>query len=111
MSERVDCVYFQSLPVSDKQLDKHYDEVVKCRKLWRAVIDLMVEDVLNEPRNKDEVEWKRHAEFWLSGGVMYDAKTEGFADVCDLAGFAPDWVQDRIKYFVEHGTTDTPVSI
>ena len=111
MSERIQCLYFQRLPVADKQIDEHYLEVLACRKLWRALIDIMVEDILNPAKTSEDKDIQTAAQFWFKGGVMYDAKEEGFEAVCDLAGLNQHWVRQRINEFIVMGKPDAPVSV
>ena len=84
--------FFEDIPITDQSLDDSYEEVLACRRLWRAVLDQMVEDLCGEDGPS-----KKEAQFWFTGGTMYNAISPGFDDVCDLAGLDVEWVRERIS--------------
>lgn len=104
--------YFVSLPIADRRIDEHYEEVVRHRMLWRAVIDQVVDDLRTTDFTKDrkgntipltgnkllEVQRARkHAELWVNGHRPFYAPCASIEDVCDLAGLDRSWVARRVK--------------
>jgi hypothetical protein len=66
-----------------------------------VVIDQIVEDLINPPRNREEVEAQKAARFWLDGNTMYDANSPGFDDVADLALIPAYMLRRKINDFLE----------
>ncbi len=93
---RVSITFFGSLPAPSVN-----EETRACVRMWRAVIDQSAEDLINEPRNREEEEAQKAAVYWLDRGVFYDASGEGFEDVCDLAYLPTGLVERKIRAFVE----------
>lgn len=62
------------------------------QKLWRAVVTLALEDVLNASQGRTEAVLKANSHDWFVGN------SKDFQDVCFNAGLDPDWVRDR--YFL-----------
>ena len=60
MIDRARFTYFRGLPAPNVS-----EETGNCVLLWRVVIDQIVEDLINEPRNREEVEAQKAARFWL----------------------------------------------
>ena len=91
MSERLKVSLFRDIPVTGGEQARN------CCTLWRAVLDQMLEDLLNEPRNDEEHDDMIAAQFWLENKKMYNAMTPGFDDVCDLANLPPEFVRDKME--------------
>lgn len=88
---RVEVDYFKTIPVAGMSED---DQAMV--KMWRALIDLMVEDMINPATTKAQHSDKEAAEFWYTRQALWDASTPGFDDVCDLAFLPIDWTHQRI---------------
>lgn len=66
-------------------------------KLWRAVITLAVEDVLNRSQSRNESVLKAEAHDWfVSGGEDFDI-------VCFNAELDPDFIRDRYLRALDTG--------
>ena len=62
------------------------------QKLWRAVLCQILYDALSDFENKCiSKNEKESAERWLT------FKTKDFVDVCENAGFDPDYIQQKTK--------------
>jgi len=72
-------------------------EVTPETKLWRAVITLAVEDVLNRSQSRNESVMKAEAHDWFVGGG------EDFDLVCFNAELDPDFVRDRYLRALDTG--------
>lgn len=72
-------------------------EVKPETKLWRAVITLAVEDVLNKSQGRNESVIKAEAHDWFIGGG------EDFDIVCFNAELDPDFVRDRYLRALDTG--------
>ena len=82
-----------------------HDDVVGMRLMWRAFLDRMVDDLRIFDPEGDEPLIIESATSWYRGLRFYDATSSGFIATCDLAGFEPGWVRDRMdKIFA--GTLD-----
>ena len=68
----------------------HGDEEVVINAVFRAVILQHIQDYKNKARKPCERVWKREAEYWL----FHD--NVGFREVCELAGWSPEWVRRNI---------------
>ena len=88
--EKIQVEFFRNMPYRHME-----EEALKSCKMWRALLDTMAEDIINNPDNDEEEVLRAHAQYWLSGGIMYDAISDGFSDVCDMADFPPDWVREK----------------
>jgi hypothetical protein len=74
------------------------DETVpKEQKLWRAVVTLALEDVLNASQGRTEAVLKAESHDWFVGN------TQDFQNVCFNAGLDPDWVRDRYLLALDTG--------
>ena len=75
-------------------------------RLWRGIIDVMVEDLINEPRTPEEIQNRASAEAWLLNKKMFDAQEPGFAQVCDNADLNPHRVRKIIDVLIEKSPHD-----
>lgn len=73
------------------------NEVPQEVKLWRAVITLALEDVLNTSQGRNESVVKAEAHDWFVNG------SEDFHKVCFNAGLDGDWVRDRYLRALDTG--------
>ena len=73
-----------------------HDDVIGMRRLWRAFLDRMVDDLRIFDPEGDEPLIIDSAQSWFRGLRFYDASSSGFIASCDLAGFEPEWVRDRM---------------
>lgn len=73
------------------------EEVPHEVKLWRAVIILALEDVLNTSQSRTESVIKAEAHDWFVNG------SEDFHRVCFNAGLDGDWVRDRYLRALDTG--------
>jgi hypothetical protein len=104
--------YFVGLPIGDQRADDSYEETIRHRILWRAVIDQVVDDlrapdfVVNKKGVKRmltgnkllEVQRaRRHAELWVDFHKPHFAPEPSIVEVCDLAGLDPQWVAKKVK--------------
>ena len=67
-------------------------------RLWRAVITLAVEDVLNESQGRNESVIKAEAHDWFVGDSV------DFNNVCFSARLDPEFVRDRYLRALDTGT-------
>jgi hypothetical protein len=81
----VKCQSNLNIHMEDKQL-------LPEQKLWRAVLCQILYDALSDFENKSiSKNEKESAERWLT------FKTKDFVDVCENAGFDPDYIQQKTK--------------
>ena len=66
-------------------------------KLWRAVLTLALEDVLNNPNNRNESVLKARSHDWFIGN------SEDFQQVCFNAELDPEWVRERYQRALDTG--------
>lgn len=92
---RLDVMFFQNIPVVNLP-----EDLVPIRKMWRALIDLMVEDAINPPSNLEQADDQYRAQAWIRGLRMVGCDQSGLRYVSDLAGLQPEWVQRKILEFV-----------
>jgi hypothetical protein len=64
-------------------------EIPAEQRLWRAVISLAFEDVLNNSNSKTEAVLKANAHDWIIGN------SKDYENVCYSAGFDPEFVRNR----------------
>lgn len=66
-------------------------------KLWRAVLTMALEDVLNSSNTRNESVAKAQAHDWFVGN------SNDFQNVCYNAGLDADWVRDRYLLALDTG--------
>ena len=66
-------------------------------KMWRAVIVLALEDVLNTSNNRNECVLKARSHDW------FISDSEDFQQVCFNAELDPEWVRDRYQRALDTG--------
>jgi hypothetical protein len=71
--------------------------VPKEQKLWRAVLTLALEDVLNTSQGRNEAVIKAESHDWFVGN------SPDFQNVCYNAGMDADWVRDRYLLALDSG--------
>jgi len=104
--------YFVGLPIGDRRVDENYEDTVRHRLLWRAVIDQVVDDLRAPDYALDrkgtqvpltgnkllEVQRnRRHAELWVGFHRPFYAPEPSIVEVCDLAGLDAGWVSKKVK--------------
>ena len=83
--------FFKKLPHKDMT-----EETEHCENMWRAVIDVMTEDLINPVQTKEDETNRKAAEFWLANKTLWDSTQPGFIEVCELAGLDPKFVRTNI---------------
>jgi len=73
------------------------ESVPKEQKLWRAVLTLALEDVLNTSQGRNEAVMKAESHDWFVGNSL------DFQNVCYNAGMDADWVRDRYLLALDSG--------
>ena len=68
-----------------------------CIIMWRHVLDQLTEDLISAPEDAEERQNKGSALVWFSRQIPWDARSNGFDDVCDLADLPNDFVHGRIE--------------
>jgi len=66
-------------------------------KLWRAVLTLALEDVLNNSNSRNESVLKARSHDWFIGN------SEDFQQVCFNAELDPEWVRERYQRALDTG--------
>ena len=66
-------------------------------KMWRAVIVLALEDVLNTSNNRNECVLKARSHDW------FISDSDDFQQVCFNAELDPEWVRDRYQRALDTG--------
>ena len=66
------------------------NEVQKYHLLWKSVISQAMIDAISNGKKTESLVEKRKAISWLSG------LTQDFMDTCELAGYDPIYVQNKI---------------
>ena len=94
--ERSSIDYFKRLPIGDCQ-----EETKNCIIMWRHLLDLLTEDLINEPQDAEEWHDKGSAQVWFSRQIPYGALSNGFDDVCDLADLPGSFVHIRIEKLIK----------
>ena len=94
MTEKKDFTDNQSVTYGASPDEDYLDHTTPAdpvESLFRGVILQHIQDFKNKARRPCEKMWKREAEYWL----FHDQR--GFSEVCELAGWSPEWVRERIK--------------
>jgi len=66
-------------------------------KLWRAVLTLALEDVLNNSNSRNESVLKARSHDWFIGN------SDDFQQVCFNAELDPEWVRERYQRALDTG--------
>ena len=92
MVSNKDCVFFSNIPIIDLPAD-----LIGYRKMWRAVLDRVVEDILSEPTTMKGRMAQHEARFFAEGGKKMNDPQSGLSYVTDLAGLPYKWTKQKIQ--------------
>lgn len=89
--------YTQGNAPYDPSLAEPYNMVASEQAVWRAVIVQALMDASSNSKKQENLQSKQEALVWLRGN------SKDFLEVCQNAGFEPEFVRDMAKKALEKG--------